>query len=156
VLVEAGHRCAIPTCRQIPVELHHIEPWSKVKEHTFENLIALCPTDHARATKGEIDRKAMRIYKQNLAVLNSRYGELERRLLDQFAEHQGEINAIEFASERDFDFYYLMRDGLLVRQNAQDNSSVFINGIQQGPWHYVLTQDGEKLLARWVDGKILS
>ena len=26
VLVEAGHRCAIPTCRYIEVEIHHIAP----------------------------------------------------------------------------------------------------------------------------------
>jgi hypothetical protein len=135
VLVEAGHRCAIPTCRQTPVELHHIEPWSKVKEHTFENLIALCPTDHARATNGKIDRKAVRMYKQNLGVLNSRYGEAERRLLDTLAKESA--NAIILAIERDFDFYYLMQDGLLVRQPAQTNSLAMINGVQQGPWAYV-------------------
>lgn len=97
----------------------------------------------------------MRIYKQNLGLLNSRYGELERRLLDHFAKGQGEINAIEFANERDFDFYFLMRDELLVRQQAQANSSVLINGVQQGPWYYVLTPEGEEFLARWVDGKTL-
>jgi len=43
VLLEAGHRCAIPTCRQTPVEIVHIDPWAKVREHKFENLIALWP-----------------------------------------------------------------------------------------------------------------
>ncbi|WP_132301905.1 HNH endonuclease signature motif containing protein [Kribbella sp. VKM Ac-2568] len=43
VLVEAGHRCAIPTCRATPTEICHIEPWAKAKAHRFENLIALCP-----------------------------------------------------------------------------------------------------------------
>ena len=42
-LVEADHRCAIPTCRQTPVEIHHIVPLARVHEHTFDNLIALCP-----------------------------------------------------------------------------------------------------------------
>ena len=27
VLIEAGHRCAIHTCRHIDVEIHHIIPW---------------------------------------------------------------------------------------------------------------------------------
>jgi len=85
VLVEAGHRCAIPTCRQHPVELAHIEPWSRVRNHTFGNLIALCPTCHARYDRGEIDRKAMLQYKAALSVLNSRYSDLERRILEQFA-----------------------------------------------------------------------
>jgi predicted restriction endonuclease len=59
VLMEAGHRCAIPTCHQWPVEIAHIIPWDQVKEHSFDNLIALCPTCHSRFDKGEIDRRAM-------------------------------------------------------------------------------------------------
>lgn len=81
VLVEAGHRCAITTCRQVPVDLAHITPWVKVKEHTFDNLIALCPTCHARYDRGEIDRKSMVQYKLNLEVLNGRYTDVERQLL---------------------------------------------------------------------------
>jgi hypothetical protein len=44
VLIEAGHRCAIPSRRQIPVEIARIVPWADVRKHEFENLIALCPT----------------------------------------------------------------------------------------------------------------
>ena len=66
VLVEAGHRCAIPTCRSVPVDLAHIVPWSTVREHRFENLIALCPTCHRRFDRGDIDRNAMLIYKASL------------------------------------------------------------------------------------------
>jgi hypothetical protein len=87
VLVEAGHRCAIPTCRQVPVEIAHIVPWSQVKEHKLENLIALCPTCHSRYDREEIDRLSMLQYKANLSVLNNRYGDLERRVLLHFAEH---------------------------------------------------------------------
>ncbi|MFJ4585324.1 HNH endonuclease [Streptomyces echinatus] len=81
VLVEAGHRCAIPTCRQTPVELAHITAWAKVKEHTFDNLIALCPTCHTRFDRGEMDRKSMLQYKANLEILNHRYTDIERQLL---------------------------------------------------------------------------
>lgn len=75
VLVEAGHRCAIPVCRAIPVEIAHIEPWRKVKRHEFENLIALCPTCHTRfdSPHSAIDRKAMRQYKANLSPLSNGY-----------------------------------------------------------------------------------
>lgn len=68
VLVEAGHRCAIPTCRYTQVELHHIIPWEICKRHDFDNLIALCPNCHRRADVGEIDRKALRIYKARLSA----------------------------------------------------------------------------------------
>lgn len=47
-LIEAGHRCAISTCMQTPIELAHIVPWGHIREHIFENLIALCPTCHTR------------------------------------------------------------------------------------------------------------
>jgi 5-methylcytosine-specific restriction endonuclease McrA len=54
VLMEAGHRCAIPVCRQTPVEIAHIVPWAEVKGHSFDNLIALCPTCHTRYDRGRL------------------------------------------------------------------------------------------------------
>ena len=49
VLVEAGHRCAIPTCRATTTEIAHIVPWAETQDHSFENLIALCPNCHTMA-----------------------------------------------------------------------------------------------------------
>ncbi|RMR14003.1 Endo-1,4-beta-xylanase [Pseudomonas syringae pv. primulae] len=67
VLVESGHRCAIPRCNQTELDVHHIVPWEECKAHEYSNLIALCPTCHRRAHKDEIDRKSLRLYKENLA-----------------------------------------------------------------------------------------
>lgn len=92
VLVEAGHRCAIPTCRATTTEIAHIEPWAKSHDNSFGNLIALCPNCHTRFDqKKEIDTKAVRIYKQNLALLNNRYGEVERRIFELVARTKGRI-----------------------------------------------------------------
>lgn len=66
VLMESGHRCAIPTCRSTPVEIAHIVAWAVVRAHQFENLIALCPTCHTRYDQRQIDRRAMLGYKQAL------------------------------------------------------------------------------------------
>jgi hypothetical protein len=77
VLVEAGHRCAIPTCRYIEVDVHHIVPWAEGKAHEYDNLIALCPNCHRRADRGEIDRKALRLYKLNLRFAHDKYSQLE-------------------------------------------------------------------------------
>lgn len=86
VLVEAGHRCAIPTCRATTTEVAHIVPWATSHDHSFENLIALCPNCHTRYDqKGEIDRQSMRMYKQNLGILNGRYCDVERRLFELLA-----------------------------------------------------------------------
>ena len=68
VLVEAGHRCAIHTCRHTDVDIHHIVPWEKCREHAYENLVALCPNCHRRADACEIDRKSLRMYKARLTA----------------------------------------------------------------------------------------
>lgn len=87
VLVEAGHRCAIPTCRATTTEIAHIVPWSESHDNSFENLIAICPNCHARFDqKKEIDRLAIKMYKHNLGILNNRYGEFERRLFEVLAK----------------------------------------------------------------------
>lgn len=92
VLVEAGHRCAIPTCRSTTTEIAHIESWAKSQDDSFANLIALCPNCHTRFDqKKEIDSKSVRIYKQNLALLNNRYGDVERRVFELVARTKSRI-----------------------------------------------------------------
>ncbi len=114
VKTEAGHRCAIPACKQTPVELHHIEPFSKVQEHTLENLIALCPNCHARADKGEIDKQSLLICKSNLSVLNGRYNETERRVLKKFAS-EPDLEKITFPTGFDILLHYLIADGIIEK-----------------------------------------
>ncbi|MFQ6088560.1 MAG: HNH endonuclease [Candidatus Methanofastidiosia archaeon] len=73
VLVEAGHRCAIQTCRSLDVDIHHIIPWETCKKHEYKNLIALCLNCHRRADKGQIDRRSLRMYKNNLRFLYDKF-----------------------------------------------------------------------------------
>lgn len=77
VLVEAGHRCAISTCRYINVEIHHIVPWQTCLLHDYHNLIALCPNCYVRADRDEIHRKALRIYKASLRFTHDKYSQFE-------------------------------------------------------------------------------
>jgi len=65
ILVESGHRCSIPTCKYPSVVIHHIIPYEICKKHEYENLIALCPNCHTKVHNGDIDRKALKIYKKN-------------------------------------------------------------------------------------------
>jgi hypothetical protein len=81
IYVEAGHRCAIPTCRHLDIDVHHIIPWAQCLAHDYENLIALCPNCHRRADNGEIDRKALRLYKYNLRFLHDKYSQTEMDVL---------------------------------------------------------------------------
>ncbi|WP_426505410.1 HNH endonuclease signature motif containing protein [Dactylosporangium sp. McL0621] len=100
VKMETGLRCAIPFCRQHPIEIAHIVPWAEVREHRYENLIALCANCHTRFDRGEIDRKMMKQYKANLGIVNARYGEYERRLLEFFAtRHRVSLKAFRLAEQ---------------------------------------------------------
>jgi hypothetical protein len=152
VKVEAGHRCAIPTCRQHPVEIAHIEPRkTDGSNDLFDNLIALCPTCHARYDKGEIDRLAMRQYKANLSVLNSRYGDFERRILQQFADAP-EFNAIQIPGGLQILVKYLLEDGF-VRMATPDEmvgrAQIIIGGTPAQEY-VVLTPEGKEFIARWL------
>lgn len=112
VLVEASHRCALPGCRQIPVEIAHIAPYAETSDNSFENLIALCPTCHTRYDTGQIDRPSMRQYKANLSVVSDRYNDLERRVIEYFAERPDD-NTIFLPGGLQLFFSYLVKDGLL-------------------------------------------
>jgi hypothetical protein len=100
VLVEAGHRCAIPTCRATTTEIAHIVPWADTQDNSFGNLIALCPNCHTRFDqKKEIDRLAVKMYKHNLGILNNRYGEFERRLFEVLAESDERVFVLGAAGD---------------------------------------------------------
>ena len=100
VLVEAGHRCAIPTCRATTTEIAHISPWAETQDNSFENLIALCPNCHTRFDqKKEIDRIAVKMYKHNLGILNNRYGEFERRLFEVLAKSSERVFVLGAAGD---------------------------------------------------------
>jgi hypothetical protein len=163
VLLEAGHRCAIPTCRFPRTELAHIVPWEKVKEHRFENLIALCPNCHTRYDRGEIDRKSMQAYKRNLPVVASRYTEMERRMLAELGamvregkKHPGII--VPGGSE--FFFAMAQRDGLLEYVPINTAGVQLSSEVHGAPPMFIetaafclLTEAGKEFAERWLTGK---
>jgi hypothetical protein len=142
ILVEAGHRCAIPTCRQIPVEIAHIVPYAKTKVHRFDNLVALCPTCHTRFDSGQIDRQSMRQYKANLSVVSSRYSDLERRVIEYFVEHSDQ-DTIWLPGGLQLLLGYLVKDGLLeIKPKILPGigGSIFTND------QYYLTKTGQEFV----------
>lgn len=147
VLIEAGHRCAIPKCPQTTVEIAHIKPWASVKKHTFENLIALCPTCHARYDRGEIDRPSMRQYKANLTLINSRYGDLEQRVLKIFADDP-ERESIWFSKSLEILIMYLLEDGLIDK----DADLKYVMSDNQS---YNLTPKGREFIEHWRNAEEL-
>jgi hypothetical protein len=126
----------------VPVELAHIVPWAKVQEHTFENIIALCPTCHARFDNGDIDLKSMQQYKANLAIVTGRYGELERRVLDIFAGSPGDAR-IQLGVDSRVYLMYLLQDGLL--REVRGGPQVLILGQPQ-VYTYTITPAGRQFV----------
>lgn len=158
VLVEAGHRCAIPTCRSAPVEIAHIEPWADVRKHDFENLIALCPTCHRRFDKKDIDQRSMRIYKRNLALLNSRFGDVERRVLTHFAMHP-EDDEVQLPGAMEILLMYLLRDGYLVHREtfmSQASSDGLLTFDVPTIQAYQLTDAGRAFVDQWIKAGLLA
>jgi HNH endonuclease len=148
VLMEAGYACAIPACRHTTTELAHIVPWAQVQEHRFDNLIALCPNHHAQYDdKREIDRKAMLQYKANLALLNGRYSDLERRVLQAMADANATPgHGVRLPGGMDILMMHLVQDGIV---EPRATGGVYISGV---PAHvaYVLTDKGRAFIDRWL------
>lgn len=155
VLVEAGHRCAIPTCRQTPVEIAHIVPWAICQKHEFDNLIALCPTCHTRYDKGEIDRKSMQAYKHNLSVLNSRYGDLEKRVLLHFARNPSDkqITLPILNGATDIFLMYLIQDQMIIALPEQRPILMSASGRVTMP--YELTNKGREFIDKWLSAEAI-
>jgi hypothetical protein len=141
VLVEAGHRCAIPTCRFPTVEIAHIVPYSQVKKHEYENLIALCPNCHDRADKEEIDRKSLRIYKRILQRLTDRYERFELNVLNELRIGRRVVIAGNMV--------------LLIKNLIDDELVVLTSGgvIAEGipiNAHIHLTPKGNEFIKEWI------
>jgi HNH endonuclease len=146
-LVEAGHRCAIPTCRHPTTEIAHIVSASGSRDDSFENLIALCP----KCQKKEIDAQAMRMYKRNLAILNSRYSDFERRVFDQIAETDRRSFIVDAGLE--IALVHAVNDGFLKRVELAPV------GMQRGEppdYRYEVTDEGLDFVNRYVCGEDIS
>lgn len=152
VLVEAGYRCAIPTCRHPTTEIAHIVPESQSHDDSFENLIALCPDCCTRYDqKKEIDRQSIRMYKRNLGILNSRYSDFERRVFDQIAETDRRSFIVEEGFE--IPLLHAVKDGLLKRVEL---SPVAIRRGEPTHHKYEVTDAGVNFVNRYIQGEDIS
>ena len=144
VLVEAGHRCAIPTCRHIEVEVHHIIPWAKCKKHEYDNLIALCPNCHNRADQGHIDQKSLRLYKFNLRFAHDKFSQLEIDVLF-------EANLCQPGQSMDWPPFMRILikrilDAKFVEIPERQNGGVFVNKMRIDPDRLFITDKGREFI----------
>jgi hypothetical protein len=153
VLVEAGHRCAIPTCRYIDVEIHHIVDWAKCREHEYDNLIALCPNCHGMAGRGEIDRKSLRTYKANLRYLTDKFSQVEMDIMfDLYKEPPGRcytwIPQLTILINRS------IQAGYLAVMTSRPGFHTIVGGMQMSPVEVHLTPSGRSFVASLSDSNL--
>ena len=96
ILVESGHQCAVCGTRS-PLEVAHIIPWHKSKQHKAENLICLCANYHELADQGKWGEKTLKAYKQKPYVLRQGQG------ADAVDEPSGKIDLMVAIEMKDID-----------------------------------------------------
>ncbi len=139
VLLEAGHRCAIPTCRHPRVEIHHIIPWAICRKHEYHNLIALCPNCHTQVHDGEIDRKSLSRYK---AALLSHIREIGNFTFDQpIVEIKRHIHCID-TTHPEIYFYFEFPE--FCNQDVVASKNIEAWGIELLEWHNTMVSQYKK------------
>lgn len=157
---EAGYRCAISRCGgTVRLEMAHIEPWAKVQEHKFENMICLCGDCHWRYDKlGQIPKLSILQFKRNLSLLSHRYTQVENQVLSRFAK-----DMVKVANE-DLSFGYGIHPGMvLLYQNLLDDGLAVVQdaytaGIAsdlEATVFLLLTDSGRDFVARMIEAEDL-
>lgn len=143
IMVEAGHRCAIPTCRSLDIDIHHIIPWEKCNNHEYNNLIALCPNCHRRADEGKIDRKSLRIYKNNLRFLYDKFTVFEIDILFQ-------LSTLPTDQALQFPAYLILLVKRIIEADyvkwIQTPAGVMIGGMKSNPDYLQITPRGKEFV----------
>jgi hypothetical protein len=146
VLIEAGFRCAVPTCRGIlALDLHHIEELREGGGSTAANLIALCPTCHALYTRGTISKDAIYAYKTVLVSLSASFDrETISNLL--FLRISDSRNNLLTSGDG------LLRFTPLIAAGYADYVMKANNANQLYSYTVFLTDKGRALLDAWTSG----
>lgn len=145
VLIESGYRCAVPTCRTPIYENAHIESWAESKDHSFGNLICLCPNCHTRYDKGEISKEAIKHYKRKLSFLNDLYTKFEIDTLDSLKIKNRAVLPSKLLIKRLLDEKLVRIEDVFGYQSFGDNEGEpFLFSV-------VLTEKGRELINDWIE-----
>ena len=148
VLIEAGYRCAVPTCRGIlALDLHHMWEVNAGGGDDLANLIALCPTCHALYHRGNISQDAIYAYKAMLVSLN---GAFDNETIDRLL----------FLSLCPKDYLVVSGDGLLQFSRLIAARLALVEQKANNAWQIVtyavnISQKGSMLISAWKSGNRL-
>jgi hypothetical protein len=145
VLIEAGYRCAVPTCRGIlALDLHHIWKVNEGGGDNVSNLIALCPTDHALYHRGTISVDAIYSYKAMLTALN---GAFDNQTIDLLL-FISTINKGQLIISGDglLKFARVLSAGLAQAEMLANNNNVIVT------YTVWISEKGRRLIDAWKSG----
>ncbi len=152
VLMEAGYRCAVPTCRNIlAIDLHHIIKVSEKGGNDVTNLIALCGTCHDLYHKGVIRKDAIYNWKGLLIALNQAFDSESVDLLIFLCN----LPSTDFKISGDgvLKFARLISSGLASFEKATLTGTRVYDGIERPSFYNIhLTPKGKMLVDAWIKG----
>jgi hypothetical protein len=155
-MIEAGYRCAVPTCRtSLSLDVHHITQTSDGGTDEIVNLIVLCPTCHAAFHRGTYSIEAIRVWKITLLQLNNSYDTNAVNLL-LFLD---KLNFPQFTVSGDalLPFAPLFTSGLVnITPKLFTSPATQASGLNVEHQYMVhLSEAGQIFVNAWKDGKAL-
>ncbi len=145
VLIEAGYRCGVPTCRTIlAIDLHHLTEVSEGGGNELTNLIALCPNCHALHHRGTIHKEALYAWKGILVALGAAF---DREAIDR----------LMFLSMCPKDYLVVSGDGLLHYSRLIAANLAMVEQKANNAWQLVtyainISPKGQQLIDAWRSG----
>ena len=152
ILLEAGYRCAIPRCMAHTLEIAHIVSYEESGgDNSRENLIALCTNHHTLYdVEKKIDRKAMKIIKNKLGIINGRYNDFEQRVFRYFAKNS-ETSEIQLSDAVEVDILLMnaVEDGYIRKGDIiEPPTGDYVSGYKLAI--YQITPEGREFIRKWL------
>ncbi len=162
VLLEAGYKCANPSCRHIlTLEIHHIIWVKKDGGNEPPNLVALCPNCHSLHTAGRIPSQAINVWKSLLVSLNNPHRnsadlllvlyDEEKRLARSTTEDSPRPPAFRFTGDGLGALSGLLTAKLIEISRRFSGAAYFGGGMPS--FEVRLTSAGKQLVEAWRSGK---
>lgn len=146
ILIESGHRCSVPSCRHIEVNIHHIIPWEKCKNHDYKNLIALCPKCYEKAKNNIFDSKSLLLYKTNIRFAIERFSQFEMDIMFELLElsKSPPDNYLLFPGYLNFLIKRLIDAGMV--HISKNDKEVWVGVVKTTPDFLYITEKGMKFM----------
>jgi len=177
----AGLKCANPGCPNRQTEIHHIKPWAKYQTHDKNHMIAICPTCHDAAHRGDfpITKRTIRSWQTIRRTASSKrafvYVEPAYKPMIQFGEicfrcHDNESYVVNLSGDAFLKIRTTHEQHISISTQLKDlNENVVMTVVENHVevkksddihFHYVpghvhiTTDDWSKFIPIWIYDKI--